>query len=436
MMVKPELTPIQLREYEKRFVPNIDLTSRDKQFIKKLKKIEIQQLSEGVLIEVKDRIGVIHFDSFTLSIRPKLEIINVVHMMMVANGLNHLHRYQSTRYYTFAEDEVSLFDWIALLFTDASAKILKDGLLRGYIIEEDALSVMRGRLKVIDQVRRRYGQIDKLECRYDEHHTNIIENQILHSALALCYRHVSNTSLRRRIKSLLNVFAASSSSMTLNWRDVRATLTYNRLNDRYEDAHKLAWVIFDNLNIGDIATTGETGGFAFLIDMNTLFEKFVEVVVREALKHQPFTVETQVVSHKHIWDIEVDKSYKSLRPDIVVTVATGEARTLSIDVKYKLYDGKDLSSSDIYQTFLYSIAFNTSENRIPTALILYPASIESSSREQLEIRNDKKPRAKLTAYGIDVPQVLRELLSFENRRQLDDVRDLILDSIVSKENLY
>ena len=58
-------------------------------------------------------------------------------------------------------------------------RILRDGLLQDYVTREETLGVLRGRLRVDEQVRRRFGRVDQLECRFDELETDVPDNQLL-----------------------------------------------------------------------------------------------------------------------------------------------------------------------------------------------------------------------------------------------------------------
>jgi len=55
---------------------------------------------------------------------------------------------------------------------------------------EEEIPVVRGRLLVQKQILKRFGRIDRLECRYDEYLTDTVENRILLAALAACAKKV------------------------------------------------------------------------------------------------------------------------------------------------------------------------------------------------------------------------------------------------------
>jgi 5-methylcytosine-specific restriction enzyme subunit McrC len=309
---------VELQEWQDTFLPKIVLSTADQRLVKSLYGVEIREMRDGVYIKAASWIGVVRFDAFTLRIRPKLTNIDIMRMLLVAGGLERLRRYRATRDYELRDIDLSLFDLVALLLADACTLIAKDGLLRGYVIEEEDLSVVRGSLRIAEQIRRRYGQVNRLECRYDEHNADIIENRILHTALALCRRYVQHPLVRNRIQRLLDTFAAASQPLDGDWQVIRSETNYNRLNSHYQEAHSLAWIVMEGLNVQDILATGSTRGFTFLLNMNPLFEKFVEVLVRSVLHNEPIDIQTQVTSTGHIWDVAHNQTYKRIRPDLLV----------------------------------------------------------------------------------------------------------------------
>ena len=114
-------------------------------------------------------------------------------MIEQTRGLDSLSRPLSRR--SLNTEGSNLYDLCALLLTEQCERILRAGILADYVEEEDALPVLRGRLLVDRQLRQRFGQIDKVICRYDEHHQNIRENQILAFALDFCGRRVHHPSI-------------------------------------------------------------------------------------------------------------------------------------------------------------------------------------------------------------------------------------------------
>jgi 5-methylcytosine-specific restriction endonuclease McrBC regulatory subunit McrC len=83
-------------------------------------------------------------------------------------------------------------------------------------------------------------------------------------------------------------------------------------------------------------------------------------------------------------------------------------RYLPVDAKYKLYDERTISSSDIYQTFLYAYAYGQS-HMLSNALLLYPASATGGGQVRLHVRRSGgSMSAELLAVPIHIPTVLKD----------------------------
>lgn len=426
-MITTPPTVVSLYEWGERLIPEIVLSDRDRRLADTLGGIDIREMRHGVYIKASSWVGVVRFEAFTLRVKPKLNNLDLVRMILVTGGLDRLRRYRAERDYQLNE-EASLFDLLAILLADACSALVRDGLLHDYVTEEDDLPVMRGRLRVSDQVRRRYGQVNRLECTYDDHHTDVLDNQILHTALALCRRYVQHPSVRGRIWQLADMFGAACGPMTGDWREIRSRLTYNRLNERYREAHTLAWIILSGLGVRDLLAAGDTHGFAFLLDMNPLFEAFITVLVQAALQKDDITVQAQAKSGGYIWDVGRDRSYKHIIPDLLLETSSGVR--LAIDAKYKRYDEQKLAQSDIYQTFLYAYAFRDPEGMIPSAMLLYPAEGNAMKHTQLHIRDGRGfAQARLHALGIDVPLALKSLMADREKNVEDDLLSYLREMI-------
>ena len=90
-----------------------------------------------------------------------------------------------------------------------------------------------------------------------------------------------------------------------------------------------------------------------------------------------------------------------IRPDILLK---NDSEIVPFDCKYKLYESKKLSTSDIYQTFLYAYALGDVAH--PRAGIIYPAS-GSGVKPRLGVsRMDGPSQAEISGMAIDLVQIL------------------------------
>ena len=111
-----------------------------------------------------------------------------------------------------------------------------------------------------------------------------------------------------------------------------------------------------------------------------------------------------------IWDALRYRPYGRVVPDLLVESDPPGRGRLVIDAKYKTYDERRLSTSDIYQAFMYAYAFGREEHSAPTAVLLYPASGDGTTPTHLRIRNASRVGgARIQAVGIRIPQALAEV---------------------------
>ena len=315
----------------------------------------------------------------------------------------------------------SLLELFALLFVEASERVLRRGLLSGYFEREDDLPMVRGRILGDRQVLERFGQLDRIICRFDELEHDVVENQLLTAALQVASPRVTSVGLQRRISRLRGVLEPICDTDQLDLVAARATVTYNRLNAHYETAHQLGWLLFDALGIDDLFAPGEARSFSFLLNMNQLFERFVTRVVEQVLPVARYRVTSQIPFRSVVWNVSSQRPYTNVIPDVVVE-RRGESGRVAIDAKYKLYDERGFDQSDIYQTFLYAFALGaTASGGVPTSLLLYPATAEEPRSTRLRIRRlSGGAGAEIVGVGLPIASLLKELTAGAGDTPLGD----------------
>jgi len=372
----------------------------------------VDDLRTGVRIAAKSWVGVVRFERFEVRITPKLAggNLGLVEMVEFATGLDALRRSSSSR--TLQAEGAGLFDLLALLLAEASEAILRGGLLSDYVEREDLLPVVRGRLLGDQQILRRFGQVDRLVCRFDEHEQNIVENQLLAAALRLCASRITHESVRRRVRRQLSIFQEVCQPDDLNLEAARDQIAYHRLNEHYRDAHALAWLLLDGLGTRDLLAPGDTRCFAFLIDMNRLFEMFVYRLIERLFAGAGHRLHYQRRDRSIILNASTGQPYARVIPDVLVEkIGTVPVTRMAVDAKYKLYDERKLTSGDVYQSFLYAYAYGRSGGEaLPSALLIYPSSTKTSQALRLRIRSaETLVAAEILALGLSIPDTLAEI---------------------------
>ena len=277
--------------------------------------------------------------------------------------------------------------------------------------------MVRGRLLADQQLIRHFGRVDRLACRYDEYLSDILDNRILAAALGLCSRRVRGAALGRRIRRLEKLFLEVCSCEGGDFRRARQDVYYHRLNEVYREPHDLAFLIADALGVQDLFSGASAKCFAFMLDMNRLFELFVSTWVSNLFAGEMYRVRLQRKDKSIIRDASNNAAVKSVVPDVLVTRARPELAHLPMDAKYKRYDVTGIRNPDIYQAFLYAFAYGTrAEGHPPTALLLYPASSAIQDVRRFHIQNvHGRIGAEIQLVGVHIPSVLEELSSDKPR---------------------
>lgn len=421
-----------MREWETRTFDGIRLSASDHSLLERLGKrgegrLQVDELRDGIRVSTRSWVGVVRLETVEVRIVPKLagDQLGLARLLEFTSGLEGA-RWSAPQTAVEVTGE-SLLDLVALLLAEATDEVVRRGLLADYVEREEELGVVRGRIRADRQVLERFGQLDRIICRFDEFEHDVDENRLLVAALRAAARRVRTPRIHRRLGRLRAVLEPVCDPSGLDLPLLRREMTYNRLNAHYKRAHALAWLVLDALGIDDLFTGGSTRSFTFLLDMNRLFERFVERLVEAAIDRRRYRVDSQVIHSSIIWNAATQRPYSRVIPDLVVWQREIARRRMAIDAKYKLYDGRQLDQSDIYQTFLYAYALGSPSVGVsPTALLLYPASSSEINVIQLRVRTlDLAQGARIVGIGIPIPAALREL----ERRETGPVRKTLCGAI-------
>ena len=232
------------------------------------------------------------------------------------------------------------------------------GLLHGYETREETLNVVRGRIRIEDQLRQRFGIAVPIEVRYDEFTSDIEPNRLLKAAV----RRIALLSQRsQRTRPLLSAMRAVFANVSdVEYRPANLPeLPLNPLNAHYQPALAMARLILKSGTV-ELAA-GKVKSASFLIDMNKVFEDFVVVGLREALGLSDYAF-PQEARGREFW---LDACQKvQLKPDI--SWWQGDRCVFVGDAKYKRTTVHGAQNHDIYQALAYAVAAG-----LPSALLIY-----------------------------------------------------------------
>lgn len=352
-------------------------------------------------VRARSWVGVVRVAGHEIRIVPKHThgSLGVLTMLRYSNGVIP-EQMRSAR--TVQEGDRNLLDLVCMLLADESEMVVRQGVLQDYVEHENALAALRGQLLADRQMRLRYGQVEAIECRFDELEADIAENQILAAGLAVAGRVCTDAAIKARVRRLAAAFAELC-SVAEGATDAAEPMEYTRRNKHYAAGHVWARLLLAQHGIHDLYTPGSSRTQAFLLDMNVLFERFIAQVLEDSARGTPFRIVRQSSTGSIIVDALNGRTYTRVRPDVLVRHG-GRGNTYPVDTKYKLYDERRVAPEDIYQAFLYAFAFHPGPGPRQASLV-YPSD-RSEVNQQLAVRGSGITQATIRGVRVNLSELV------------------------------
>ena len=265
-------------------------------------------------------------------------------------------------------------DWFEILTRLFAAHLREEwqrGPSRGYLLVEDDLPTLKGKWRITEQIRRP-ARDHQFAVAYDEFTADIPLNRVFRFVVERLWsatRDGENRQVLGELRqwldevTLLPAVPASAASATL----------LTRLNRRLEPLLNLARLFLEG-GVMQMAA-GDLSAFAFVFDMNRVFEAFVVNFVRRHRK---------AILPPDVWDCELlpqargasrclarvgGKPVFRLKPDLALR--SGRTFPLVVDAKYKGLEpevsGAGVAQGDFNQMFAYAHRYDC-----PRVVMLYP----------------------------------------------------------------
>jgi 5-methylcytosine-specific restriction enzyme subunit McrC len=234
-------------------------------------------------------------------------------------------------------------------------RALDRGMLQGYVTEEAALRVVRGRIRIADQIARHPGMLLPIEVRYDEYSVDVAENRILRSAIR---RMLTAPRVPPAIRARLGHLDGTLGGVTpLVAGTALPPWHPNRCNARYHSALRMAELVLHYQSF-EVGVNGLNVA-AFVVNMAAVFENFVTTGLREAWASRAGQTRAQ-------FPAAFDEGRGIQMKVDVVHVMNGVPRIVA-DAKYKLEDSAGrYPNADHYQMLAYCTAL-----KVPIAWLVY-----------------------------------------------------------------
>lgn len=335
--------------------------------------ILIDRYSEIIAQQV---VGVIAAPGCSLEILPKIDSgvtqgdeairTRLISMLDVALGL----KLGDGQALAMARQKETLLDILIRLFTDRLLAEARRGLPRGYIVQEDDLAALRGRLDVIRQFTHHAVRPDRLACRFDTLNSDTPLLRIMKACVVLLRHHARALETQRRLDELHFILADVSdvAVSALPWTQVRI----DRTSRRWESLYGLAKLFLKRewQRTNHDAKAGQ--GITLLFAMNDLFEAYIAALARKALQGSDLTVHSQGgLRYCLMEESEGGRPRFQTAPDILIK-RNGQVQIV-IDTKWKLVGQnpedkkRGVSQSDVYQMMAYARLYRCRE-----VMLLYP----------------------------------------------------------------
>ena len=348
---------------------DLDLSNQDIEYLKSEKLS--RKFTIGVTIGgrhkvcAKNWVGVIKLPSGTvIRVLPKLGISNFFVILSYTLNLDIKFVKEEIEY----AEGYNFLELFGRLFLNEVEKVIQNGLYKAYTSTKENSPYVKGRILLYETIR--FNQINRqlTYIEYDDHNYDNIENRLILYGLT----QLSKLPLSQEVLYSINdhIRLLLSQDITLERMaevDVdRSLRSLNKFNEYYRNIIVLVRLIIKTL-FTDSLYEGESKGFGFLINMNTLFEVLVTKLVSEVYRN--FEVKGQAKSQNIILERSYDLNERKIKPDI--EIFKDGILEIIVDAKYKEFKSRDsLQDSDVYQASTYSLALKND------VILIFPSNRE------------------------------------------------------------
>lgn len=99
-----------------------------------------------------------------------------------------------------------------------------------------------------------------------------------------------------------------------------------------------------------------------------------------------------------------------------------------MDAKYKIYEGEKAGRSDLYQAFLYAMAYRAKLHHRPRALLLYPTATDTVAVRKIAVTNASLgDAAEIRLCSLPIASLLQQHVG--GGPAINEFRDALLDSL-------
>ena len=322
-------------------------------------------------------VGVLAIDGCSLEILPKIDVEGqageakqnaatrkrLVHMLAVALDL----KIETGQVTELDWQRETLLEILIRIFCSKLTDAVRRGMPRRYIVQEDDLPALRGKLNLPRQFTRHAANPSRLASKFDELSEDIALNRIMKATVAHLFKMSRNASNQQRLRELAFVYADISEVAVpaLKWDEV----VIDRTNRAWQELFGMAQLFLRNRY--QTTSAGSGRGTALLFEMNALFEEYIGRLLIRALSGTEYRVTLQGGRLYCLKSLDDERPVFQTKPDILIWRAGQVAHV--IDTKWKRISSRiddrkqGVSQGDVYQMMAYAQLYGA-----PRLTLLYP----------------------------------------------------------------
>jgi 5-methylcytosine-specific restriction enzyme subunit McrC len=309
-------------------------------------------------ITFKHYVGVVQVDGLTIEILPKIDKHEtdkklwqsaLIQMLKVTKKL----KVQNVDEADVNKQQIHLLDIYFDWFLNEVQLLMHQGLIKQYYKETGNVKALKGKLQFAAHINKNLVHKERFYTIHQVYGKDHLVHQVLNQALCIV-----------ATMSKGNYLYSKCKTVQLDFPEVKAIQANENTFDKFPNSRKtapyktaLAIARLIILNYAPNVTSGNEKMLALLFDMNSLWEEYILVRLKQAAKEGERVYGQQ---SKSFW------KNISVRPDIVVE---HNKKTYIIDTKWKNIDYSEPSTHDLRQMYVYNDYWNSKK-----ALLLYPSN--------------------------------------------------------------
>ena len=311
-------------------------------------------------VQFREYVGVIQIGKTVIEVLPKADKYSkddwrkiLINVLKVVNSFE----VKDTSSSSLKIKPNSVLDLYFEKFINEVEYLYHNGLIKKYRKAEGNLYSLKGNLLFGKHIQKNLTHQERFYVKYNSYDIVHTLHIIIYKAIKILKQINTNVDLESKIGALELLFPEMP--------DIKVSerlfdkIVYNRKTIIYKNAIEIAKLLL--LRYHPDLISGRNYVLALMFDMNLLWEKFVYISLRKKLEGHKVTAQTR----KTFWI--PDKGYKStIRADILIK--NGD-NTIVLDTKWKNINGRNPSSEDLKQMFVYHKYYNAKK-----VALVYPGN--------------------------------------------------------------